>query len=117
MDIEILSELLKYSDDKKKDIVEYVDVYDKNIFNNYLLYDEKKDNIYLNDKIIAVKKNTLEIECIGKTIKNKNNTICIQKRGNNVCINIHFKDYYIFISESKNKNNDRYFYEELLKII
>ena len=56
MDIEILSELLKYSDDKKKDIVEYVDVYDKNIFNNYLLYDEKKDNIYLNDKIIAVKK-------------------------------------------------------------
>ena len=114
---EILSELLKYSDNKKKDIIEYVDLYDKNIFNNYSLYDKKNSNIYLNDKIIAIKKNTLEIECFGKIIKNKNDTICIQKRGNNVCINIYFTDYYIFISESKNKNNDRFFYEELLKII
>lgn len=116
MKIEILKELLKNSTDKKKDILEYVDVYDKSMFNNYKLI-ENDEKIYLNDKCILIKKSTLNIESIGKIIKTKNKNITICKRGTKSCITYDINDYYLFISKNTNKHDDRYFYEQLIKIL
>tara|TARA_B110001469_G_C9607561_1_gene302135 strand:+ start:346 stop:684 length:339 start_codon:yes stop_codon:yes gene_type:complete len=81
-------------------------------------YDNLKSNeLYLNDQIICIHKSTLEIKAIGKIVNISENNICICKRGNNSCIYLKPLQYYILIKPLKNKNNDRMFYENLLKII
>lgn len=117
MYIEILKVLLQNSDNKMNDIIEYSNVYNKNIFNNYKLYNINSDKLYLNDKILCINKQTLKLDHKGKLYKIKNNKLSIIKNTNNFSITINITDYYIFYNNNISTNSDRFFYEELLKII
>jgi hypothetical protein len=72
--------------------------------------------LYLNDNVILIKKNTLKIDIQGVVV-NIGNKVCIKKRGSKACIFINPNEYYIFSKKTKNKNNDRMFYQELLKVM
>ena len=75
-----------------------------------------QDNLYLDDNIICICKDSLDIYKKGKIIN-------IDK--NKLFININYKynlrinkdKYYIFVKNVNKKNKDRYFYESLLKIL
>ena len=79
-------------------------------------YNYIQDTLYLNDNVILIKKNTLKIEIQGIVV-NIGNKVCIKKRGSKACIFINPNEYYIFSKKTKNKNNDRMFYQELLKVM
>lgn len=116
MYIEILKSYIKNNNnDVKKCLCDFIK--NSHILDNY--YHQSFNKLYLNDNIIIISKYTLNIEANGiiVNINNKQNKICISKRGNKSCIYINPEHYYIFIKSTTNKNNDRLFYENLLKII
>ena len=108
--IEILETYLKLSSNKESSLLEFLSNDSIQKLKNYNLV----ENIYLNDNIILIKKNTLMIDHIGKIYKIKNEIISI-KKSNSVNISLDKNNYYIFVKRIKNKNNDRIFYETLLK--
>ena len=108
--IEILETYMKLSSNKQSSLLEFLSNDTIHKLKNYNLV----ENIYLNDNIILIKKNTLTIDHIGKIYKIKNEIISI-KKSNSVNINLNKNNYYIFVKRIKNKNNDRIFYETLLK--
>ncbi len=63
MDIEPLKNYLKGSKDIKGMLIEFLSNKDKNILKNWE-YEEKQ--LYINDRVLCMKRNTLEIECIGR---------------------------------------------------
>tara|TARA_Y100000768_G_C23797858_1_gene595706 strand:- start:136 stop:477 length:342 start_codon:yes stop_codon:yes gene_type:complete len=85
------------------------------ILNDYFHVADK--NLYLNDNVIFIKKNTLDVQATGIVINISKDKICVSKRSNKSCIFLNYDDYYIFTKKVKNKNNDRIFYENLLKIL
>jgi hypothetical protein len=107
--IEILETYLKLSDDQHTSLLEFLskDILIK--LENYKLVED----IYINDNVILIKKNTLKVDIVGRIYKIKDNKISINKP-NNVNITTRQKDYYIFVKKVTNKNNDRIFYETLL---
>lgn len=107
--IEILETYLRLSKDKESSLKEFLDDTILKKINKYKLVDD----IYLNDNVILIKKNTLKIECIGKIYKTKNKNISLRK-SNGVNLTYDKNKYYIFVKRVKNKNNDRIFYETLL---
>lgn len=107
--IEILETYLRLSKDKESSLKEFLDEPTMKQINKHILV----DNIYLNDNVVLIKKNTLKIDHIGKIYKIKNNKISIRK-SNGVNITLDKDYYYIFVKRVRNKNNDRIFYETLL---
>lgn len=107
--IEILETYLKLSKDKETDLKEFLDEYTLKKIDKYKLVNE----VYLNDNIILIKKNSLKIEHSGKIYKTKNKKISFRK-SNGVNLTVGTNGYYIFVKKVKNKNNDRIFYEALL---
>ena len=107
--IEILETYLRLSKDKESSLKEFLDDTIIKQINKHKLV----DNIYLNDNVVLIKKNTLKVDHIGKIYKIKNNKISIRK-SNGVNITLDKDYYYIFVKRVRNKNNDRIFYETLL---
>jgi len=110
--IEILETYLKLSIDKQSSLLEFLSDEIRKKLQHFKLVDD----IYINDKVILIKKNTLRIEIEGKIYKTRKDIISI-KKSNNVNITTYMNDYYIFVKRLKNKNNDRIFFETLLKQI
>tara|TARA_B110001469_G_scaffold118580_1_gene125446 strand:- start:374 stop:724 length:351 start_codon:yes stop_codon:yes gene_type:complete len=116
MYIEILESYIKVNNGNiKGSILPFLNIKSQNILKGY--NNLESNQVYLNDNIIAIKKNTLQLEAIGCIVNIDKNKICISKRGNNSCIYIEKDYYYLFIKKTKNKNNDRMFYQELLKVM
>ena len=112
MNIEILKNfIIMNNNDVENSLKLFIDNHER--LNNYNYI---QDTLYLNDNVILIKKNTLKIEIQGIVV-NIGNKVCIKKRGSKACIFINPNEYYIFSKKTKNKNNDRMFYQELLKVM
>jgi hypothetical protein len=109
--IEILSSFIKINNGDVKSTIQLF--INPNILDGYNYIDN--NNFYLNDHILCIHKSTLKIDAIGTIVNISENKLCICKRGNKSCIYLKKSLYYIFVKQSKNKNNDRIFYENLLK--
>ena len=108
--IEILETYLKLSKDKQSSLLEFLSDELRKKLKDYKLVED----IYINDKVILIKKNKLKLELEGKIYKTRKDFISIRK-SNNVNITTEKNNYYIFVKSLKNKNNDRIFFEALLK--
>ena len=112
INIHILDSIMSISDNKQNTLLYFLDDSIKNKLNKFNLILDNK--YYLNDKIILIKKSTLDIEIIGKIIY-INDIIGIFN--NNRTLNYNPSNYYIFVkSFNKNNNNLKYFEELLNKL-
>ena len=111
MDIEPLKNLLNNRDDVKETLIDFLPSNDKTKLNNWNY--ESKD-FYINDRILCIKKNTLEIECNGRIshINNKMIGISLSKY-RNICIDP--KKYYLFIRIKNEDVKKREFMKQLLE--
>ena len=113
MNIEILKNFITMNNnDVEHSLKLFIDNPGKLTNYNYI----QDTTLYLNDNVILIKKNTLKIDIQGIVV-NIGNKVCIKKRGSKSCIFINPNEYYIFSKKTKNKNNDRMFYQELLKVM
>ena len=115
MDIEILKTFINLNDNDVYNSVKLF-INKPEILNNYNHINDNK--LYLNDNIIAINKSNLQNDIHGIIIDiGSDGKLCISKRGNHSSIFIMPEKYYIFIKQTKNKNNDRMFYQKLLQLI
>ena len=111
--LEILSSLIQVNNG---DVIQSLTpFFKKHTFNKYTYTDDNE--LYLNDQVMCIHKSTLIIDAIGTIVNLSDKKLCVCKRGNNSCIYLQKDNYYIFIKKTTNKQNDRIFYENLLKII
>ena len=73
---------------------------------------ELVNNYYINQNIVTIKKNNLSYDVIGQIIYIKNKKLGIKLK-NNIVIYINPTLYYTFIKF--NKNNNKQFFQQLLK--
>ena len=114
MNIEPLETILKIYKDKQKVFINYFDdeTVSKLLGKSY--YNEETDDLFLNDNVTFVKKNTGKIFKSGKVISIDDPEITIKTQSNYLTLNSN--EYYLFIKQRKNKSkkNDRDFYKALL---
>tara|TARA_B100001750_G_C14998321_1_gene346056 strand:- start:133 stop:474 length:342 start_codon:yes stop_codon:yes gene_type:complete len=111
MNIEPLKTLLKDSNDKKNTIIYFLNDDIKNKLNKYLFEEE---NFYINERVIAIKKNTLEFEANGRIVCIDDDILTL-KLNNVRNINININDYYLFIKPKKKDLEKREFMKQLLE--
>ena len=112
MNIDPLESILKIYKDKNKVFEEYLDNEKLAKLNNKIYFEEKENDIYLNDNITFVKKNTGKIYKSGKVISIDTFRITIKTSNNYLTLDS--SCYYIFIKQKKNKTKNRDFYKALL---
>tara|TARA_Y100000287_G_C14168300_1_gene328426 strand:+ start:197 stop:544 length:348 start_codon:yes stop_codon:yes gene_type:complete len=112
MNIEPLGCILEIYNNKNKVFQEYLDKKTVKQLNNYIYFDDKNEDLYLNDNVAFVKKNTGKFYKKGKIISISENIITIKVSTYN--FNVNKNENYIFIKEKKHKNNNREFYKALL---
>lgn len=112
VDIEPLKTLLDYSDDKKSTIMYFLPLENQNKLKEY---NYEMSNFYINERIIAIKKNTLELDVIGKIICIDDDNIITIKLNNIRNVNINTDNYYIFIKPKKRDLEKREFMKQLLE--
>lgn len=114
MDIEPLETILKIYKDKHKVLVTYLNEETVSKLTNKIYYNEETADLFLNDNITFVAKNTGKIFKSGKIISIDEYKITIKTQSNYLTLNS--DEYYIFIKQRKNKSkkNDRDFYKALL---
>jgi len=108
---EPLESILKIYKDKNKVFRVYLDDKTLKKLDNKLFYQEKHSDIYLNDNITFLKKNTGKIFKMGKVISIDNSRITIKTSNNLVTLDAN--EYYLFIKQRKNKTTNRDFYKVL----
>ena len=113
--IEPLKEILSIYDNKEKALLYYLDDsiiidLDKTIF-----YDERKDDLFLNDMITCINKRTLELEYKGRILSITDDKLSIKKNKHHV--HLLKDDYYIFYKRKKTKGNQADFYKALLECL
>lgn len=111
MNIEPLKSILSIYKDKDKVFEDYLDKEISDKLKNYHYYDEKKSDLYLDNNIITVSKNTGKIYKKGKIISINDNKISIKNTNN---ITFDSNEYYIFIKNQKYNKTNRDFYKALL---
>tara|TARA_B100001094_G_scaffold325480_1_gene379905 strand:- start:24530 stop:24871 length:342 start_codon:yes stop_codon:yes gene_type:complete len=113
MDIEPLKNLLKNRDDIKEILIDFLPNEDKQKLNHWR-YEGK--TFYINDRILCMKKNTLEIECNGRISYINNGMIGISlSKYRNICIDP--KKYYLFIRNKSEDIKKRDFMKQLLEVL
>ena len=112
MIVEPLESILRIYKDKNKVFQDYLDNETLKKLSNKIYFDKEESDIYLNDNITFVKKNTGKIFKMGKVISVDNSEITIKTSTNYMTIDS--LKYYIFIKEKKNKTNNKDFYKALL---
>lgn len=109
MNIEPLKDILKIYKNKNRVFETYLDEDTLKKIKNKTFYDPKESDIYLNDNITFVKKNTGKYYKSGKVIAIEDYKITIKTSANYITIDS--KEYYLFIKEKK--RNDKDFYKAL----
>ena len=114
MSIEPLRNLLQIYSDKHKVLLYYLPKETIQKLNNYE-YVHDHSTLFLNDRLLFVKKSTGKFYKQGNIIKINDYKITIKTNSGNISLNKN--EYYIFIHPRKNKlkKTNRKFYEELLK--
>lgn len=114
MSIEPLQNLLKIYNDKHKVLLHYLPNKTVKKLTNYE-YVEDLETLFLNDRLLFVKKSTGQLYKQGNIIKITKEKITIKTKTGNISLNKN--EYYIFIHPRKNKlkKTNRQFYQELLK--
>ena len=114
MNIEPLKTILDLTNNKQDSIVYFLNDDIKHKLNNYYFYEKKNKDIFINQRIICIKKNNLLLDVKGLIISINKNIFCININNKyNKFIDSNL--YYIFIKNSNSKNDDRQFFENLLK--
>jgi hypothetical protein len=111
--LEILSSIMKMSNDKRSTLMYFLDDDIVKILQRYDLVESK--DLYLKNKVVLIHKSTLLNEYDGKVEYINDDIVSIKKNNGNRKINI--KDYYIFVKYINSKKDTRKFFEELLKKI
>tara|TARA_B100001093_G_C26454476_1_gene853738 strand:- start:128 stop:475 length:348 start_codon:yes stop_codon:yes gene_type:complete len=112
MNVNPLDCILEIYNNKDKVFQEYLDKTDINKIKGYLYFDETIRDLYLNDNISLIQKNTGKYFKKGKIISIDENMITIKLSNHYITVNKN--NYYIFIKDKKNKLNNREFYKALL---
>ena len=115
MKIEPLRSLLSFSKNKKEILLFFLsdDIKNKIITCNY-----EENDFFINDYLYCIKRNTLELEYYGRIF-------CIERRTRKIGIkkstykNIYLdpNEYYLFVKNSNQLQNQREFLKQLLKNI
>ena len=109
LSVEPLKPLLENAIDKDKLFLDYLPDKTLKKINNCTFYDEKNQDLYLDDTLFIVKKNDGKLYKQGKIIAIVNKIITIRTQIGS--ININSDNYYLF---TKTKKNNRKFYKALL---
>tara|TARA_A100001037_G_C14938735_1_gene539506 strand:+ start:505 stop:852 length:348 start_codon:yes stop_codon:yes gene_type:complete len=112
MNIEPLGSILEIYNNKDKVFQEYLEPKTSQKIKGYTYFDEKEKDLYLNDNILCIKKNTGKFFKKGKIIAIDENNITLKI--SNYHFTINKEENYLFIKEKKNKKNNREFYKALL---
>ena len=114
MSIEPLQNLLQIYNDKHKVLLQYLPNETVKKLTNYEYVDDL-ETLFLNDRLLFVKKSTGQFYKQGYSIKITDSKITIKTKSRNISLNKN--EYYIFIHPRKNKLKkiNHKFYEELLK--
>jgi len=112
--MEPLRSILEIYDDKQKILLQYLPSESTKILTNHE-YVQDLETLFLNDRLVLIKKSSGKIHKKGIVIKITETKITLKTTTMN--ISIPKEDYYIFRYMKKNnsKKNNRKFYEELLK--
>ena len=111
MDIEPLKTILSYSNDKKDTLLNFLE---KRVREKIIKLEYEDERFYINDKIYCIKRNTLELEYIGKIYCIEDDNIGI-KLSNVRNVNINPNKYYIFVKIKSKDMKKRDFYKQLLE--
>lgn len=111
MDIEPLKTLMSYSNDKKDTLLNFLE---KRVREKVIKLEYEDESFYINDKIFCIKRNTLELEYIGRIYCIDDDSIGI-KLSNVRNININPDKYYIFVKVKSKDMKKRDFYKQLLE--
>jgi len=111
MDIEPLKTILSYSNAKKNTLLNFLE---KRVREKIIKLEYEDKRFYINDKIYCIKRNTLELEYIGKIYCIEDDNIGI-KLSNVRNVNINPDKYYIFVKIKSKDMKKRDFYKQLLE--
>tara|TARA_B100000674_G_C37081016_1_gene575907 strand:- start:149 stop:484 length:336 start_codon:yes stop_codon:yes gene_type:complete len=111
--MEPLRSLLEFSEDKHADLMKYLPSKTIHKLQNHE-YRESED-IYLNESVVCVSRETGLVGNYGKVVKVTDDTITVKQGYRNLYVPL--KEIYLFKKLRKTKKNDRDFYEALLNIL
>jgi len=109
---EPLRSILEISNDKKDTLLHFLQLETKKKVIECELEDKE---FFINDKVFCVKRNTLELEIVGKIICIDEDNLGIKKSSINVYIDS--KKYYIFVKMTKQITSQRDFLKKLLETL
>jgi hypothetical protein len=118
MDIDVLYDLMKVSSNKKETLLFFLS---KTVSDQVRSFNLKTgpEELYLNDTIYCIKKSTLQLDVKGKLVTIDGDKLSVIMYGDRFTVTINASEYYLFVKPlmRKNKQNDRSFYESLLKML
>ena len=109
---EPLRSILEISNDKKDTLLHFLSL---DVKRKVIDCDLEDKDFFINDKVFCVKKNTLELEIVGKIICIDGDNLGIKKPSMNVYIDS--KKYYIFVRMTKQITSQRDFLKKLLETL
>ena len=112
INIEPLRSILNKSNDKKETLMYFLPL---DIKKKVVGCDLEETEFYINDRVFCVKKNTLELEIVGKIICIDGLNLGIKKQSMNVYIDAN--KYYIFVKMTKKIISQREFLKKLLETL
>jgi hypothetical protein len=118
MDVDVLYDLMKVSSDKKETLLFFLPKSVSDQVRSFVLK-MSPDELYLNDTIYCIKKSTLQLDVKGRLVAIDGDKLSVVMYGNRFTVTVNAPEYYLFVKPliRKNKQNDRTFYESLLKML
>lgn len=112
--MEPLKSILEIYENKQKVLLQYLPQESVKILTNHE-YVHDLETLFLNDRLVCIKKSSGKIHKKGVVIKITNEKITLKTNIHN--ISLPKDDYYLFryLKKNNSKKNNRKFYEELLK--
>jgi len=112
--MEPLKSILEIYENKQKVLLQYLPQESVKILTNHE-YVQDLETLFLNDRLVCIKKSSGKIHKKGVVIKITNEKITLKTNIHN--ISLPKDDYYLFryLKKNNSKKNNRKFYEELLK--
>jgi len=113
MEIEPLKSILSISEDKEGTLCHFLD---NDVCKKVMYTDLEEGELYVNDRILCVKKNTLKLDISGCIVSIYGNMIQVRKTSVST-INIDRDKYYIFVRPNVSAQNQREFMKQLLETL
>ena len=112
--MEPLKSILEIYENKQKVLLQYLPQESVKILTNHE-YVQDLETLFLNDRLVCIKKSSGKIHKKGVVIKITKEKITLKTNIHN--ISLPKDDYYLFryLKKNNSKKNNRKFYEELLK--